>query len=63
MDEITSSLIRIVGYQLFGGECPKADMDVPGILKEARAQTVFSMVFSFFQDRSGADVRELAAAQ
>lgn len=63
MDEITSSLIRIVGYQLFGRECPKADMDVPGILKEARAQTVFSMVFSFFQDRSGADVRELAAAQ
>ena len=63
MDEISKSLLRIVGYQLFGGERPKVDVDAPAILEEAKAQTVFSTVFSFFQDKPVGDTTELEAAQ
>ena len=50
MDEVKSSLIRIVGYQLFGGEYPKINADMLDILNEAKAQTVFTTVFPFLQD-------------
>lgn len=50
MDAIKSSLLRIVGYQLFGGERPKANADALKILDEAKAQTVFTSVFPFLQE-------------
>ena len=49
MDEIKSSLLRIVGFQLFGGDRPKAVAYMPAVLKEAKAQTVFTVVFPFLQ--------------
>lgn len=64
MDEIKLSLLRIVRYQLFGGKKPKTNADSLDILKEAKAQTVFSTAFSFFQDElSGSDVSKLPKAQ
>lgn len=50
MDEIKQFLLRIVGYQLFGGERPKASAVLSEILKEAKSQTVFTMIFPFVQD-------------
>ena len=50
MDEVKSSLLKIVGYQLFGGERPKANADMIDILNEAKGQTVFTTVFPFLQD-------------
>ena len=50
MDEIKSSLLRIVGYQLFNGDKPNINQKVVfDILKEAEAQTVFSLAFSYLQ--------------
>ena len=50
MDEVKSSLLKIVGYQLFGGERPGANADMLDILNEAKGQTVFTTVFPFLQD-------------
>lgn len=55
MNTYQNCLLRIIGYQLFDGERPtmisKSKLDV---LKEAEAQTVFSLTFAYLQ-------KELAA--
>lgn len=64
MDEIKSSLLGIVRYQLFGGERPRVDAGLSEILKEAKAQAVFTTVFPFLQNELMAqDPKEFAAAQ
>lgn len=50
MNDIKSSLLKIVGYQLFGGERPEITADILTVLEEAKAQTVFTTVFPFLQD-------------
>lgn len=50
MDEIKNALLKIVGYQLFGGERPKVNADMLDVLKEAKSQTVFTTVFPYLQD-------------
>lgn len=50
MDKVKCSLIRIVRYQLFGGERPKVNADMLDILNEAKAQAVLVTVFPFLQD-------------
>ena len=49
MNEIKTSLLKTVGYQLFGGERPRISADIFAVLEEAKAQTVFTGVFPFFQ--------------
>ena len=49
MNEIKTSLLKTVGYQLFGGERPRISADILAVLEEAKAQTVFTGVFPFFQ--------------
>lgn len=51
MDSIQEQLLAVVRYQLFGGAKPKINNeDLSDILKEAKAQTVFSTVFSLLQE-------------
>lgn len=49
MNEIKTSLLKTVGYQLFGGERPRISADIFAVLEEAKAQTVFTGVFPFFR--------------
>ena len=49
MNEIKTSLLKTVGYQLFGGERPRISADILAVLEEAKAQTVFTGVFPFFR--------------
>lgn len=37
------------GLMIYGGERPKAPLDVPGILDEAKAQTVYTSVFPLLE--------------
>ena len=51
MDSIQKQLLAVVSYQLFGGVKPKINNEyLSDILKEAKAQTVFSTVFSLLQE-------------
>ena len=47
MTDIQKQLLQILRCQLFGGEQPEiSPKSYPAILKEAKAQTVFTTVFS-----------------
>ena len=51
MDSIQEQLLAVVHYQLFGGEKPTIkNEELSDILKEAKAQTVFTTVFSHLQE-------------
>ena len=51
MDSIQEQLLAVVRYQLFGGVKPKINNEeLSDILTEAKAQTVFSTVFSLLQE-------------
>lgn len=51
MDLIYRHFLAVVRWQLFGGAKPPLDkMDLMGVLKEARAQTVFTTVFPFLRN-------------
>lgn len=52
MNSIHIQLLAIVGYQLFGGKEPQINTgDISDILKEAKAQTVFTTVFPLLQEK------------
>ena len=51
MNTIYQRFLAVISYQLFGGTAPKVSInEVLGILKEAKAQTVFSTVFPFLSE-------------
>lgn len=64
-DQHQKALLDIVRYQLFGGEKPSVrDDDIPAILSEAQAQTVFTTVFPFLKnDLKRISPESLAAKQ
>lgn len=50
MDEVNQSLLNTIGFQLFGGEKPSISQNlISHVLKEALAQTVFSLAFAYLQ--------------
>lgn len=50
MNTYQKCLLSIIGYQLFGGERPKLiSKSIVAVLKEAEAQTVFSLAFAYLQ--------------
>lgn len=50
MDEVKHSLLNTIGPQLFGGEKPNISQSkLSHVLKEAEAQTVFSLAFACLQ--------------
>ena len=50
MDEVNQSLLNTIGFQLFGGEKPSISQNlISHVLKEAEAQTVFSLAFAYLQ--------------
>ncbi|MBR1482589.1 MAG: nucleotidyltransferase family protein [Ruminococcus sp.] len=52
MKRQTEGLLRVVKYQVFGGEKPSIrDEDVSDILREAKAQTVFLSAFPFLKGK------------
>ena len=52
MNSTHKKLLAIVGYQLFDGDKPQINTgDISGILKEAKAQTVFTTVFPLLQEK------------
>lgn len=52
MNSTHKQLLAIVGYQLFGGDKPQINTgDISDILKEAKAQTVFTTVFPLLQEK------------
>ena len=52
MNSTNSQLLEILRFQLFGGEKPPViSSDTEQVLNEAQAQTVFSTVFPFFQEK------------
>lgn len=52
MSYIHKHLLAIVGYQIFGGEKQQINTgNISDILKEAKAQTVFTTVFPLLQEK------------
>lgn len=50
MDEVKQSLLNTISSQLFGGEKPNISHNIIlHVLKEAEAQTVFSLAFAYLQ--------------
>lgn len=50
MDEVKQSLLNTISFQLFGGEKPNISHNIVlHVLKEAEAQTVFSLAFAYLQ--------------
>ena len=50
MDEVKQSLLNTISFQLFGGEKPNISHNIIlHVLKEAEAQTVFSLAFAYLQ--------------
>lgn len=50
MDEVKQSLLNTISFQLFGGEKPNISHNIIlRVLKEAEAQTVFSLAFAYLQ--------------
>lgn len=50
MDEVKRSLLNTISFQLFGGEKPNISHNIIlHVLKEAEAQTVFSLAFAYLQ--------------
>ena len=51
INSICAAVLDALRFSLFGGEKPTLiDIDVNSVLKEAKAQSVFSMVYSVYQD-------------
>ena len=64
MNQIQKQLLTIVQYQLFGGTVPKVKSEnIREILKEAKFQTVFTIVFSFLQNTLKRELPELLLNQ
>ena len=58
MGENYRALLQVLSCQLFGGEQPDlTESTIKNVLKEAEAQTVFSLVFAYLQD----DVKAVSA--
>lgn len=49
--EIHSLILKALNYSLFGGEKPKLNsVDIKDLVKESKAQSVFTYIFSTFKD-------------